>query len=71
MKAVLIEGAGGPEVLAVRERPTPEPGVEQVRVRVRAAGGVPDVFFTVYDALFSQAGLASGEAVFIHALRIG
>src|SRR6266850_5342018 len=38
MKAVVIEGAGGPEVLSVRELPTPEPGVEQVRVRVRAAG---------------------------------
>jgi hypothetical protein len=31
---------------------------------------VPEVVFTVYDALFSQAGLASGEAVLIHALRI-
>ena len=38
MKAVVIEGAGGPEVLSVREVPTPQPGPEQVRVRVRAAG---------------------------------
>src|ERR671933_2833062 len=38
MLAVVIEGAGGPEVLAIREVPTPEPGAEQVRVRVRAAG---------------------------------
>ncbi len=38
MKAVVIEGMGGPEVLHVRDVPEPEPGVDQVRVRVRAAG---------------------------------
>lgn len=38
MRAVVIEGVGGPEVLHVRDVPTPEPGVDQVRVRVRAAG---------------------------------
>jgi putative PIG3 family NAD(P)H quinone oxidoreductase len=38
MRAVVIDGAGGPEVLSVRDVPTPEPGPEQVRVRVRAAG---------------------------------
>lgn len=38
MKAVVIEGIGGPEVLQVRDVPTPEPGADQVRVRIRAAG---------------------------------
>ena len=38
MRAVVIDGVGGPEVLHVREVPTPEPGGDQVRVRVRAAG---------------------------------
>ncbi len=38
MKAVVITGQGGPEVLEVRETPTPEPRGEQVRVRVRACG---------------------------------
>jgi NADPH2:quinone reductase len=152
MKAVMITGAGGPEVLAVREAPEPEPGPEQVRVRVRAAGlnradilqrrgqypappgspasipglefageveslgpgvqhlrvgqrvygicggggqaafvvahermvapipdcldivaagGVPEVFMTVHDALFSQAHLALGESVLIHAVGSG
>ncbi len=38
MRAIVIEGVGGPEVLHVREVATPEPGGDQVRVRVRAAG---------------------------------
>jgi NADPH2:quinone reductase len=33
-----MRGPGGPEVLEVREVPTPEPGPGAVRVRVRAAG---------------------------------
>src|ERR1700682_3652359 len=36
MRAVIITRPGGPEVLEVREVATPEPGTEQVRVRVRA-----------------------------------
>lgn len=38
MKAIRIETNGGPEVLALHEAPTPEPGEGQVRVRVTAAG---------------------------------
>ncbi|MBX5466456.1 MAG: zinc-binding dehydrogenase [Firmicutes bacterium] len=38
MKAVVIEQAGGPEVLRYREVPMPDPGPGQVRVRLRAAG---------------------------------
>jgi NADPH2:quinone reductase len=38
MKAITITGIGGPEVLQIREMPTPEPRGEQVRVRVRACG---------------------------------
>ncbi|MFN2571334.1 MAG: NAD(P)H-quinone oxidoreductase, partial [Gemmatimonadales bacterium] len=37
MKAVIITRAGGPEVLEIQERPTPEPGLGQVRVRVRSS----------------------------------
>ena len=37
MKAVIITRAGGPDVLEVQERPTPEPGIGQIRVRVRAS----------------------------------
>jgi len=37
MRAVVITRPGGPEVLEMQERPTPEPGLAQVRVRVRAS----------------------------------
>lgn len=37
MKAIVITRPGGPEVLEVLERPMPEPGVGQIRVRVRAS----------------------------------
>lgn len=152
MRAVVLTGAGGHEVLAIREVPTPEPLGTQVRVRVRAAGlnradlaqraghypapsgapadipglefageidavgplatrfrpgervmgivgggaqaeylltdeglcipvpealddvhagGVPEVFITAHDALFTQANLAMGERVLIHAAGSG
>jgi NADPH:quinone reductase len=37
MRAIVIAGRGGSEVLEVRDVPTPEPRGEQVRVRVRAS----------------------------------
>lgn len=38
MKAIVLKGFGGPEQLAVEEIPRPEPGPEDVLVRVEAAG---------------------------------
>jgi NADPH2:quinone reductase len=38
MKAIVIENAGGPEVLQLRERPAPRPGPGQILVDVRVAG---------------------------------
>ena len=38
MKAVVLSGHGGPEVLTVEDRPDPEPAPGQVRIAVRAAG---------------------------------
>src|SRR5581483_2162 len=38
MKAIVICAPGGPEVLTVRDFPTPQPSADQVLVRVRAAG---------------------------------
>ena len=37
MKAVVITRPGGPEVLDIQERPKPEPGLGQIRVRVHAS----------------------------------
>ncbi len=41
MKAIQVHRFGGPEVLALHEIPTPEPGPGEVLVRVRAAGVNP------------------------------
>ncbi|MEK6688437.1 MAG: alcohol dehydrogenase catalytic domain-containing protein, partial [Gemmatimonadota bacterium] len=38
MRAIIHQGVGGPEVLTLADRPTPDPGPGQVRVAVRAAG---------------------------------
>jgi len=38
VRAVVLTGTGGPEVLQVQERPDPLPGPGEVRVAVRAAG---------------------------------
>lgn len=38
MRAIVITGTGGAEVLEVRQVPTPEPQGDQIRVRVRACG---------------------------------
>jgi NADPH:quinone reductase len=37
MKAIVITRPGGPEVLELQERPAPEPGLGQIRVRVRTS----------------------------------
>lgn len=44
MRAVLSKSVGGPETLVVEERPDPQPGPGEVRLRVRACGvNYPDV----------------------------
>ncbi|MGE0870420.1 MAG: NAD(P)H-quinone oxidoreductase [Kofleriaceae bacterium] len=152
MRAIAITQPGGPEVLTIVERPSPEPARGEVRVRVRAtavnradllqrrggypaphdapqdipglelagevdalgpgvqrwrigdrvfglAGGggyaeqvisheralaaipaglsfedaaaVPEAFITAYDAMVTQAGLAGGETLLVHAVGSG
>ena len=41
MKSVVRTAAGGPEVLRLVERPVPEPGPGEVRVRVHVSGVNP------------------------------
>jgi NADPH:quinone reductase-like Zn-dependent oxidoreductase len=38
VKAVVLTGRGGPEVLQVQERPDPAVGPGEIRIAVRAAG---------------------------------
>jgi NADPH:quinone reductase-like Zn-dependent oxidoreductase len=38
LRAVVIREHGGPEVLVIEDRPVPEPGPREIRIRVRAIG---------------------------------
>jgi putative PIG3 family NAD(P)H quinone oxidoreductase len=59
----VVGGGGQAELALVHERaamPVPE-GLDWER-----AGGLPEVFMTAHDALFSQAGLRPGERLLVH-----
>ena len=58
MKAIMASEFGGPEVLRVGETPMPEPGPEELLVRVLAAGAGP------WDAALRRGG-SSGELPYI------
>jgi NADPH:quinone reductase-like Zn-dependent oxidoreductase len=63
-RVMAVVGGGGQAELAViheREAMPIPPGVDWVE-----AGGFPEVFTTAHDALFTQAGLASGERLCVH-----
>ncbi len=59
----IVAGGGQAELAIVHERiamPVPD------ELDWIAAGGVPEVFFTAHDALFTQAGLTVGERLLVH-----
>jgi len=59
----IVAGGGQAELAVVHERilmPVPE------ALDWPQAGGVPEVFTTAHDALFTQAGLRSGEHLLVH-----
>jgi NADPH:quinone reductase-like Zn-dependent oxidoreductase len=59
----IVAGGGQAELAVVHERtamPIPE------ELDWDAAGGVPEVFTTAHDALFTQAGLRAGERLLVH-----
>src|SRR5215210_5470268 len=59
----VVGGGGQAELAVVHERaamPVPD------ALEWTAAGGVPEVFTTAHDALFTQAGLAMGERLLVH-----
>jgi putative PIG3 family NAD(P)H quinone oxidoreductase len=59
----LLEGGGYAELAAVRA-----PQVVRVPANIDLidAGGIPEVFITAHDALFTRARLQTGETVLIH-----
>jgi NADPH:quinone reductase len=59
----IVAGGGQAELAVIHERtamPVPD------ELDWTAAGGVPEVFTTAHDALFSQAGLTVGERLLVH-----
>jgi putative PIG3 family NAD(P)H quinone oxidoreductase len=64
----LLGGGGYAEKVAVHERMLmriPE------NLSFEEAAGIPEVFFTAYDALFNQADLVMGESLLVHAAGSG
>jgi NADPH:quinone reductase-like Zn-dependent oxidoreductase len=59
----IVAGGGQAELAVVHERtaiPVPD------ELEWDAAGGVPEVFTTAHDAIFTQAGLRAGERLLVH-----
>jgi NADPH:quinone reductase len=59
----IVAGGGQAELALIHERvamPVPD------ELDWDAAGGVPEVFTTAHDALFTQAGLIAGERLLVH-----
>jgi NADPH2:quinone reductase len=59
----IVAGGGQAELAVVHERtaiPVPD------ELEWEAAGGVPEVFTTAHDAIFTQAGLRTGERLLVH-----
>jgi NADPH:quinone reductase-like Zn-dependent oxidoreductase len=59
----IVAGGGQAELAVVHERtaiPIPD------ELEWDAAGGVPEVFTTAHDAIFTQAGLLPGERLLVH-----
>src|SRR4051795_5213224 len=62
----IVGGGGQAELCVVHERQLmPVPDVPDV-LDWPAAGGVPEVFTTAHDAVFTQAGLQPGEHLLVH-----
>ena len=63
MNAIIIEQAGGPEVLQLQQQPRPQPAAHEVLIRVHAAGvNRPDVLMRQgkYAGSGDVAGLTPG-----------
>jgi NADPH:quinone reductase len=63
-RAMAIVGGGGQGELAIVHERAAMPIPDELDWT--AAGGVPEVFCTAHDALFTQAGLTVGERLLVH-----
>jgi NADPH:quinone reductase-like Zn-dependent oxidoreductase len=63
-RVMAVGAGGGPAELAVVHERTAMPVPEDLDWT--AAGGVPEVFTTAHDALFTQAALIVGERLLVH-----
>lgn len=64
-----ILGGGGYAEYAVSPASTLVPAPEEVDLA--AAGAIPEVFMTAFDAISLQAGLGAGETLLVHAVGSG
>ena len=64
----IVAGGGYAERVVVHEQVAVE---VPHNIDVTAAGAIPEVFMTAFDAVFRQAGLQSGETLLIHAVGSG
>src|SRR5438552_533213 len=69
LRAVIADPPGGPEALRIVERLC-APDTQVVRVPdnidLITAAGIPEVFVTAHDALFTRGHLVAGETVLVH-----
>src|SRR5437867_2750897 len=66
MHYIAMEALGGPEVLVLATGPVPHPATGEVLIRVVAAAGLPETFFTVWTNVFDRGRLATGESFLVH-----
>jgi putative PIG3 family NAD(P)H quinone oxidoreductase len=64
----IVGGGAHAELLCTHER---EVMSIPARLSFEEAAGVPEVFLTAYDALFTQLGMSGGETLLIHAAGSG
>jgi putative PIG3 family NAD(P)H quinone oxidoreductase len=63
-RVMAVVGGGGQAQLAVVHERAAMPVPDEVEWE--AAGGLPEVFTTAHDAIFTQAGLMAGERLLVH-----
>lgn len=63
-RVMAVTGGGGQAELAVTHERAAMPVPEEIEWE--AAGGLPEVFTTAHDAIFTQAGLNAGERLLVH-----